>query len=81
MYNPFFTSLKAQEHLFLATWRLNQQLLRGYLAFWEGPDATKLHPQQKRSEDWRQHITAYPCGASLNDHYGSRSKDVDVERI
>lgn len=81
MYNPYLAGFKMQENLFLAGWRLNQQLMRSYFAFWEGPDNSVESAKNNRLADWRRHILPYPYGASFSDHYGNRASDVDVEKI
>ena len=81
MFNPYLAGIKMQESLFLAGWRLNQQFVRSYFAFWEGPEVSSEKGVKNRMEDWRRHILPFSCGASLSDHYGNRASDVDIEKI
>lgn len=81
MFNPFLASFEAQKTLFLAGWRFNQQLVRSYLAFWDCSPENSGKTEKNRSQDWCRHILPYPWGASLTDHYGKRTADVDVDRI
>lgn len=75
MDNQFETMLKLQMAMYQGWAKLMQDSMLSYQRLWEQQAKLFQHPSYFRFHD------IVPMGASLLDHYGKRSHDVDVERV
>lgn len=81
MINPVLMTLKAQAAAWQCSCSMVEIATRGYMQLMDQQMRLIHEHNQRRTEDFWNQPWFRPDGADLQDHYGKRHLDVDVERI
>lgn len=80
MFNPWVYFLRFQQSAFEGMANMTQVVMDGYVkVIRQQQDAMARHLDHRRAEDNHTRPKVIPSGPDLQDHYGRRSHDIDVE--
>ncbi len=80
MFNPLIYALRLQKSAFEGMAAMNRTFMDGYFKLVRHQqDAMLKHMGPRRAEDKHRRPEVIPDGPDLQDHYGRRSHDIDVE--
>lgn len=82
MPNPNRSSFSVQVATLQSLLMVSRRVTESYLRLVSKQQRTLAETSNKRrADDGGRRILCWPGGADLQDHYGRRSRDIDVERL